>query len=140
MFIKKNILFFLIVIFLTTSCGTTTIFVNNSNVDIYVNNENKGKGCVEIKRMGVPKKINIEAKYQGKTVGQYITHRKFDFTTCLIGYLTCGVGLIFAWSYPSSIIIPINMDEVTPAINNEQKNIQPKEENIWKRPPNNWRK
>ena len=111
-------------------CGTTTILVNNSDVDLYVNNVYKGKGHVEVCRTGFPKRLYIEAKYKGASVGELIVKRKLDGTSCLAGYFTYGVGLLFTFRYPASIVVPTSLDI-------KIQNIH--QESIWKRPPNNWK-
>ena len=128
---KINILIiFIIFLLLLNSCGTTSIVVSNSNVDIYVNSIYKGKGHAEVRRTGLPKKMKIETKYQGSTVGQLVVKRKFDAVTFLSCYLTYGIGLLFSFRYPANIIVPISIDSNEP---NSSK------ESIWKRPPDKWK-
>jgi len=106
---KKNILIFYILLLSLglASCGTTKIVTDrNLNADIYINNVNMGRKSVEINRTGPPKKIMITAKYNGLTIGSIEQRRKFELSTCLIGYFTYGIGLLTAWRYPEIIIIP----------------------------------
>lgn len=119
--------------FLLAECGTTKIMTDqNLAADIYLNGVKKGRKEIEIQRMGIPKKIELTAKYQGETIGTITVRRKFDYATCLIGYFTEGIGLLTAWRFPETIIIPTkvkNSDELTNPWNNAQKS-------IWLKPVN----
>jgi hypothetical protein len=106
---KKVIVKFLMIAFCFTfvGCGTTKIITDqNIYADIYLNGIKKGQKAIEIQRRGVPKKIELTAKYKGQLVGHVIVKRKFDWSTFLIGYFTYGIGFITAWNYPEIIIIP----------------------------------
>ena len=136
MYRNRLILIFLFFSLLLSSCGTTTIFVSNSNVDLYVNSVYKGKGHAEVKRTGVPKKMKIEAKYQGSTFGELVVKRKFDAVTFLSCYFTYGIGLLFSFRYPANIVVPISIDSNDP---NQNKNPNQSRQSIWMRPPGNWK-
>ena len=90
----------------------------------------KGKGHTEVRRTGFPKKLYIEAKYNGSTVGQLVVKRKFDAVTFLSCYFTYGMGLLFSFRYPATIIVPISNLSNTP---NRWK------ESIWKKQPGKWK-
>ena len=118
---------------LLVSCGTTRIMLDqNINADIFVNGIKKGQNTVEIQRMGVPKRIEVSAKYQGQTLGSISVKRKFDWATFLIGYFTDGIGFLTAWRFPEQVIIP------TKRLENDDF-ISPWEEprkSIWMKPLN----
>lgn len=103
--------------------------VDNKNADIYVDGQKVGKGTAEITRMGLPKKANLSAKYNGQEVGSMVIKRKFDGVTCLVGYFTYGVGALFAFRFPALVMIPTNIAE------DEQRT-----RSIWLEPPGsgNW--
>lgn len=103
----KNLLYILI-LFVFASCGTTNILVSNSDIEVYVNGQYKGKGGAQIPRMGPPATANIEAKYQSQVVGSVEAKRKFDFLTLFIAIETYGTGAFFAWRYPAEIVVPID--------------------------------
>ncbi len=105
---KGNFIILLIVMStLLMSCGTTQLVVNNSDVDIYINGAKSGKGTATMTRSGPPKSVKVEAKYDGVLVGSKIVKRRFTGVTCLVGYLTYGIGLFTAWQYPETVVIPI---------------------------------
>ena len=109
--------------------------VNNSNVEIYANNEYKGKGTAEIKRVGFPKRLNLEAKYEGKKVGQLIVNRKPSAGAIFLSCISYGIGipvLLFTFHYPDMITIPIDVIE-------QQENKKLYKESIWNKPPSNWK-
>lgn len=118
----KKIVIFLVFVLLSAlfaGCGSTKIYTDkNINADIYVNGQMKGRQEVTIQRRGIPKKVEITAKYRGKTVGNIVVWRKFDWSTFFIGYVTYGVGLLTAWRFPEQIFIPTRPltpeDEISP--------------------------
>jgi len=117
------------------SCGTSTIVVNNANVEIYANNEYKGKGTAEIKRTGFPQKTNLEAKYEGKTVGQLVIKRKPNTGAIVLSCLAGGIGipiLLFTFHYSDMITIPIDYIE-------QPGNKKVNKESIWNKPPSTWK-
>ncbi len=131
MFKRRNILIILsFCSLLLFGCGMSTIVVKNANVDLYVNNVYRGKGSVEVRRTGFPKRLYIEAKYNGATVGQLTVKRKLTGIGCLTGYFTYGLGLLFSFRYPETIIVPINETPNEP---------NPWKESIWKKPPKSWK-
>jgi hypothetical protein len=102
----------------------------NINADIYMDGVLKGKSQIEIQRMGVPKKIELTAKYEGQNMGSITVKRKFDWATFLVGYFTDGIGFLTAWRFPEQIIIP------TQRLNPED-NFNPwldPEKSIWMKP------
>lgn len=105
--------------------------VYDTNTDIYVNQVYKGKGTVTIKRMGPPKTIHVEARHYGRTVGEAIVKRKFDFATFLAGYFSYGTGFIWGWRFPGTVIIPV---ETRPHSGFDQR------ESAWYRPPSAWKR
>jgi hypothetical protein len=127
----KQVLF-IIMLFILGSCGTTLLVTYNSNVDIYVNNQFKGKGQATITRTGPPQKSHIDAKHNGGQVGSMDIHREVKFTTVVIGLYTYGIGFFLSWKYPETVIIPINDIQ-------ENKSFDPVQ-SIWDLPPGEWRK
>lgn len=96
---------------LFVSCGTTQIVTsNNIKAAIYINGEKKGIGTAQLKRMGIPKRINITAKYNGIKIGEISERRKFDAVTLFFGYFTT-IGFLVAWRYPKEIVIPVNTQD-----------------------------
>ena len=124
---------FILLCFLLIGCGTTRIITDqNINADIYLNGIKKGQRNIEITRTGVPKRIELSAKYQGQALGSISVRRKFEWTTFLIGYFTYGIGFITAWRFPDVIMIP------TSKINNED-DLSPwdtPQKSIWMKPLN----
>jgi hypothetical protein len=125
-----TILFLLPLIF--AGCGTTQIVCNNADASIYVNGMMKGRGSAQITRMGPPKKVYIEARYNGDIIGSLDIRRSFDWATCCVGYFTYGIGLIFAWRFPETVIIPLKQ-------NSYNKEAVPAG-SIWDMPPGEWKK
>ncbi|MBT3207972.1 MAG: hypothetical protein HN704_15735 [Bacteroidetes bacterium] len=127
--ILYKIVYFFTIAVLFSSCGTTKIIADNNEVDIYIDGSKKGKGSVEIRRMGVPKKIDVVAKFRTKEVGTLQLKRKFDFVTFLTGYFSYGMGFIFGWRFPEMVTIP------TKSIDETKKT-----KSIWDEPPGsgNW--
>ncbi|MFT6868103.1 MAG: hypothetical protein ACJA08_002953 [Cyclobacteriaceae bacterium] len=117
-----------------SSCGTTRIVTNNPDAVIYVNNVKKGKGPVEIKRMGPPQKTNIHAEYQGTKTDNQQIKREFDLGTLILGLYSYGVGLVVGWRYPKEILIPLNLSEyyITPDFKEGQAT------SPWMNPPKAW--
>ena len=102
--------FFLLAVIIATGCGITHIMVqNNIPADIYMNGQYKGKGVVEIQRTGIPQKVNVTAKYEGREIGSLLLKRKFTGLTFLAGYCSYGFGFFFCWQYPDTAIIPTDM-------------------------------
>jgi hypothetical protein len=120
-----------IMLFIFAGCGTTHLVTYNSNVDIYVNNQFKGKGQTTITRTGPPQKVHIEAKYNNQQVGLMDLRREVKFITAVIGLYTYGIGFFLSWKYPETVIIPINDIH-------EQKSFDHKE-SIWDLPPGEWK-
>jgi hypothetical protein len=129
---KNLVILFACLALFFTSCGTTQIVCNNADASIYVNGMMKGHGSTSITRMGPPKKIQIEARYNGDLIGSMDAHRNFDWATCCVGYFTYGIGLVFAWRFPETIIIPLKQN-----IQNDQ-NIPGG--SVWDLPPGDWKK
>jgi len=121
-----------VMLLVLVSCGSTHLVTNNANVDIFVNNQFKGKGQTTITRTGPPQKIHIDAKYNGRQVGAMNLRREVDFVTILTGLYTYGIGFFFTWRYPETVIIPI--DDIR-----EKKSFDSRE-SIWNLPPGEWRK
>jgi len=118
---------FIFLCFMFVECGTTRIVTDqNVSADIYLNGIRQGQKEIKIQRSGIPKKIELTAKYQGETIGNLSVSRKFEWTTCLIGYFTYGIGLLTAWRFPEVIIIPttkINSEEYISPWDTPQKSI-----------------
>ncbi len=93
-------------ILFASSCAQTQLVSGIAGADIYVNGVFKGKGSVEVKRAGVPKKIEVSARYQGRELGKIIVKRKFDIVTLIAGLYTYGVGIVFTFRYPAMVYIP----------------------------------
>jgi hypothetical protein len=113
--------------FIFVQCGTTHITTeDNLNAQIYINGTLKGTKVVSAQRMGLPRKMDITAKYQGNEIGHLSIRRKFTATTFLVGYITY-FGYFTAWQYPKEIIIPTTI--------NQQADLwkQP-QESIWSQP------
>lgn len=125
-------IFCIVMLFLLASCGTTRLVTYNSNVDIYVNNQFKGKGQATITRTGPPQKSHIEAKHHGIQVGSTDIRREVKFSTVIIGLYTYGIGFFLSWRYPETVIIPI--DDIQ-----ERRSFEPAE-SIWDLPPGEWKK
>ena len=132
----NRIISFLVLILLLSSCGTTQILVNRSDIDIFVDNVHKGKGRAELIRTGAPMSKTLTAKYNGQTVGEIIIKRHVNFETVLAGLLTIdpffGVGFLLCWKYPETVIIPTNLSDNLPF--NKPSN----KESIWLQPPKHW--
>lgn len=125
--------YFILIVILFTGCGTTKIILDNKNINasIYVNGVYKGKNTAEIQRTGTPKKIHVEAKYRGQTIGTIDERRKFKFSTFVFGYITYGIGLVTCWRFPEYIIIPTdNVDSDIKSLWDETPN------NEWTNPSN----
>ena len=111
-----------------TSCGTSEIICKKADVDIYVNGINKGKGIVKLKRMGIPRKSVVSARYNNEEIGQITVKRKIDGVTIILGLVTNYTAFLWAWRYPAVIEIPIKNE--SPVIPSENKS-------IWMNPPQN---
>jgi len=105
---KPIFIFYLFLLLLLVGCGKTRIITNASYTpNLYVNDQFVGKGSATITRTGPPKRITITAKYNGEQVGSMIVKRKFTGATCLIGYFSYGIGLVTAWRFPETILLPL---------------------------------
>ena len=87
----------------------------NVNADIYLNGIKKGQNYFEITRTGMPKRIELSAKYHGQEVGKISVRRKFEWTTFLVGYFTYGIGFLTAWRFPEQIVIPTTPIDINDA-------------------------
>ena len=86
--------------------------------------------------MGPPKKYFIEAKEEDVVVGTLEIKRKFDFATCIIGYFTYGIGLVFAWRFPDTVWVPTSENERRQNFDDAPRNSKP---SPWDEPPkSNW--
>jgi hypothetical protein len=121
-----------LMLFIFTGCGTTYLVTNNANVDIYVNNQYKGKGEATLTRTGIPQKVHIDAKYNNKQVGSMDLHRKVKVITVIIGLYTYGIGFFLSWKYPETVVIPIN--------DLQEKKTFDKKGSVWDLPPGEWKK
>ncbi len=102
---RRIFTFLIIASLLLSGCGRTIITTSSPTADIYINSTLKGRGTAEVTRRGPPLKYYIEAKEGGVVVAKTIIRRKFDVTTCVIGYFTYGVGLILGWRFPSDVYL-----------------------------------
>lgn len=125
-------LYILIMMFSLAGCGTTQLVTYSSDVDIYVNNQLKGKGQATVVRTGPPQKIHVEAKYHGQKIGEIDIRRKVKLISCLVGAYTYGIGLLFTLQYPETVIIPTK-DFL------KNRSFE-KTENVWDLPPGEWKK
>lgn len=107
-----------------TSCGSTLITAESPNAEIYADGVFIGKGNAYIPRTGVPQRTDLEARKNGKVIGQEVIRRKFKFITFIGGMYTYGIGFIVFWKYPREVVIPVpnRLDE-------------PPEPSIWDLPP-----
>ena len=124
---------------LVSSCGTTQLIVSGQkDVDIYANGQYVGKDIASITRTGTPRKLTVQARYNSQIIGQTTVKRKFTVTTFLVGYITYGVGFIFAWKYPETVFIPVTNSAQIP--DNNQSTISPWDkpmiESVWDKPIN----
>jgi len=132
-----KIIYFFVTCGFLISCGSTHIITDrNDDFDIYVNGLYLGKKEVKITRTGPPHKILVEAKFNGQSVGHTSIQRRFTFGTFLVGYCTYGVGLIFDWRFPETIVIP------TEYYSGDIPNYRsvwdkPQEMSVWDKPINN---
>lgn len=134
---KSIIIILTFVVFIATGCGTTQIAASSSSTNIYVNGVFKGKGSIEVARLGVPKKLYVEAKEGFEVIGSKQIKRKFDFATFIIGYFTYGTGFLWAWRFPSYVFIPTTYDS-SPSNNTFEG---PPQKSPWDNPPppSNWK-
>lgn len=132
-----KIICFVLIGSLLISCGGTRIFTDQYlDADIYVNGVNKGKKDVKITRVGPPRKVFVEAKYNGKTIGQATVKRRFAFSTFVIGYFTYGAGFLFAWRYPEVIVIETHGYDVRDNNTSKSKSTwdDPSGSSVWDNP------
>jgi len=127
----KSLLCIVLLLFFA-SCGTTKLVTYNSNVDIYVNNQFKGKGEATIPRTGPPQTSHIIAKNSGVQVGATDIRRKVKLGTVVIGLYTYGIGFFFFWRYPETVIIPIDIPQ-------ERRSFEPAQ-SFWDLPPGEYKK
>ncbi|MBP7497625.1 MAG: hypothetical protein KA792_08190 [Bacteroidales bacterium] len=109
---ERKAFYFLLFItcLLLFQCRPTKIITErNLNADIYINGIKKGKKEIKIHRYGIPKKIKISAKYDGEIIGNITEKRRLNLGSFILGYFTYGTGFIISWSYPKTIIIPVNL-------------------------------
>jgi hypothetical protein len=130
---KSTVLYLILIVLLACGCGTTHLVTNNPNVDIYVNNQYKGKGDADITKTGPPKRIKVEARYHGGQVGIVSVKRKVTLVTFVVGLYTYGAGFIFCWSFPDTVFIP------TDNTNEQKVNAFDSQESIWNLPPGGWK-
>lgn len=129
----RSCIFLLSISLLLGSCGTTQLVTNNANVEIYVNNNFKGKGQATVTRTGPPQKMHVEARYQGERVGEINVKRKFEVITLIAGCYSYGLGWFITWRYPATVIIPTTNET------DENKSSEP-HLNVWELPPGEWKR
>jgi len=127
----RHWLLIVLVLFLFSGCGTTTLMVTDPEAEIYVNQVYKGKGDARVPRMGPPKTLHVEARLHGRLAGEEAVKRKFDFVTFLAGYFTYGTGFIWGWRFPETVVITTEKNPRTSSFNNT--------ESRWNQPPKNWK-
>lgn len=109
----------LVSLMMLSSCGSTLItsYPYRSDARIYVNNESKGGPKAYIPRTGVPKRILVEVKQDGRVLGKRYVSRQFTIGSFLAGCATNGIGYLLVWSYPKTIVVDLD----------EPKNDQPRQ-------------
>lgn len=125
---RKLLIFFLLIglSIIFVRCGTTQITTDqNIPAQIYINGQLKGTKTATTQRMGLPKKIEITAQYNGAEIGHLSIRRQFTGVTFLVGYLTT-FGYFTAWQYPKEIVIP--------TIENDYDAWAMPQESIWAKP------
>ncbi|MEO9477459.1 MAG: hypothetical protein ABJG41_18075 [Cyclobacteriaceae bacterium] len=125
----------LVLLLLLASCGTSRIIATHPDADIYINNIKKGKGEVEIKRMGPPQKSKIYAQHNGSKSNERQIKREFDLGTLVLGLYTYGIGFAVGWRYPKEVFLQSSPNEIRQI--DAQDGIA-NEVSPWLRPPRVW--
>ncbi|MBI2603555.1 MAG: hypothetical protein HYW48_10925 [Deltaproteobacteria bacterium] len=113
----KNLILIFTLISLV-SCTTTSVITNSKHAQVFVDGQYEGKGSVvEIPSWGSRATVEIKAKENGQSNVMRVT-RKFTFSTLVVSLFTYGLGLLFYWQLPDTIVMPrpasINIDPWNP--------------------------
>lgn len=88
---------------LSWGCGHTVITSTQPNVKLYLDGEFVGQGRAEVRRMGFPGKMTLEARRDDEVLARQQLSRQFTPVTLIAGIFTCYTGLLWGWQYPKEV-------------------------------------
>ncbi len=101
----RAVALWLVPLLLVASCGHSQLRATQPDVRLYVDGDLVGKGTAEIKRMGFPKSVVVEARRGSAVVARQEISRRFTFSTAILGLVTLYTGFFWAWQYPDVVEI-----------------------------------
>mgnify|MGYP001259588132 CR=1 FL=1 len=104
----------LLPLLLVASCGHSQLRATQPDVKLYVDGDLVGKGTGEIKRMGFPKSVVVEARRGSAVLARQEISRRFTFSTAILGFVTLYTGFFWAWQYPDVVEIFVPESAGTP--------------------------
>lgn len=90
------------------ACGHTQIVTSHPGAAIWVDGVQLGNGAAEVRRTGFPDSMHVRVEYRGESVERSV-RRSFTMTTLVAGFFTYFSGWAWAWQYPESIYVPIEV-------------------------------
>ena len=90
-----------------SGCASTRIVSQDSNAEIFLDDHPLGVGEATVGRVGPPRTVLLEARRDGKTVGQTEMRRSFTGMTIVWGLFSYYTGLYWGWYFPESVTIPV---------------------------------
>ena len=107
----RAVALWLVPLLLVASCGHSQLRATQPDVKLYVDGDLVGKGTAEVKRMGFPKSVVVEARRGSAVVARQEISRRFTFSTAILGFVTLYTGFFWAWQYPD--VVEIFVPETT---------------------------
>ncbi len=123
----------LLSVLLFVACGSTRIRSQDPHAEIFMNHQSLGVGEVSIGRVGPPKRAQLEARREGKTVGETELRRSFTGMTVLWGLFSYYTGFYWGWYYPKVVTIPLKSTSENGAPEFKSPWVNP-ESSIWMQP------
>ncbi|MEE2789401.1 MAG: hypothetical protein VX589_18835 [Myxococcota bacterium] len=92
---------------LNLGCAATRIYTNQPNATIYIDGRYAGTGEAQLDNLGPPNEVEIKVVHGSQTAVRRV-HRRFRFTTLLVGLCTFYTGLYWAWRYPDDVEVDLH--------------------------------
>lgn len=121
-------------------CAQTHIHVDDPQVDLYVDGELLARGQADVKQIGFPSSMLIEAKKGRHLLKDTLVSRSIKLETVGFACISYGTAFLWGWMYPGDIRIEVpyagaGNGKITPIV--DPWNISPlKSEDKWARPIN----
>ena len=105
MTLHRSICGLLLLVAVTSGCGTTQILTDDPQARIYADGQMVGKGQGSLTRRGLPGSTTVVVATEDGRRETSRVKREFTATTFVFGLFTYGICLLTCWEYPSVVFV-----------------------------------